>query len=52
MDRMANAKDADATKVGIDIAREMTEKLGTSVQGLQLSAPFGRVELALAIIGR
>jgi homocysteine S-methyltransferase len=52
MDRMANAKDADATKVGIDIAREMTEKLGSSVQGLQLSAPFGRVELALAIIGR
>jgi homocysteine S-methyltransferase len=52
MDRMAKAKDADATKIGIEIAQEMVRKLGSDVQGLQLSAPFGRVELALAIIGR
>ena len=35
---------------GVDIAREMVQKLGTDVQGIQLSAPFGKVELALAII--
>ncbi len=52
MDRMSKATDSDATKVGIEIAQEMVAKLGSDVQGLQLSAPFGRVELALAIIGR
>ena len=53
MRRMEVVRDVeDARKVGIDIAREMVEKLGSSVQGIQLSAPFGRVDLALAIIGR
>jgi methionine synthase I (cobalamin-dependent)/5,10-methylenetetrahydrofolate reductase len=42
----------DAKKVGIDIAREMVEELGNDVQGIQMSAPFGKIELALAIIGR
>lgn len=42
----------DARKVGIDIAREMVEELGSQVQGIQLSAPFGKIDLALAIIGR
>ncbi len=51
--RMADVTDPDdAKKVGVDIAREMVNELGTKVQGIQLSAPFGRVELALAIIGR
>jgi homocysteine S-methyltransferase len=52
MERMAAAQEADASKVGIEIAREMVEKLGSAVQGVQVSAPFGRVELALAIIGK
>ncbi len=53
MKRMAEVKEAeDAKKVGVEIAREMVEKLGDHVQGLQLSAPFGRIELVLAIIGR
>lgn len=53
MRRMEVVREAeDARKVGIEIAREMVEDLGSAVQGLQLSAPFGRVELALAIIGR
>lgn len=53
MDRMEKVKDAeDARKVGIEIAAEMVEELGRDVQGIQLSAPFGRIELALAIIGR
>ena len=51
--RMAEVTDPDdAKKVGVEIAREMVNELGTKVQGIQLSAPFGRVELALAIIGR
>jgi methionine synthase I (cobalamin-dependent)/5,10-methylenetetrahydrofolate reductase len=51
--RMADVTDPDdAKKVGVDIAREMVNELGNKVQGIQLSAPFGRVELALAIIGR
>lgn len=53
LERMAKPTDPeDAKKVGVDIAREMVEDLGTSVQGLQLSAPFGRIDLALAIIGK
>ncbi len=53
MDRMEKVKDSeDAKKVGVEIAREMVEELGDRVDGLQLSAPFGRIELVLAIIGR
>lgn len=53
MRRMEVVREADeARKLGIEIAREMVESLGNAVQGVQLSAPFGRVDLALAIIGR
>lgn len=53
MERMAVVKEAeDAKKVGVEIAAEMVEQLGKQVQGIQLSAPFGKIELALAIIGR
>jgi methionine synthase I (cobalamin-dependent)/5,10-methylenetetrahydrofolate reductase len=53
MERMEKVQNAeDAKKVGIEIAAEMVEKLGDHVQGIQLSAPFGRIDLALAIIGR
>jgi len=53
MERMAEVKAADdAKKVGVDIAREMVAKLEGHVRGIQLSAPFGRIELALAIIGK
>jgi methionine synthase / methylenetetrahydrofolate reductase(NADPH) len=34
---------------GITIAREMLERVRPSVQGVQVSAPFGRVELALDV---
>ncbi len=53
MERMSVVKDAeDAKKLGVEIAAEMVRDLGNDVQGIQLSAPFGRIELALAIIGR
>jgi hypothetical protein len=36
---------------GTAIAREMLERVRGSVQGVQVSAPFGKVELALQVIG-
>ena len=36
---------------GIAIAREMLERVRPSVQGVQVSAPFGKVELALEVFG-
>ena len=41
----------DAKKVGVEIASKMVEELGNSVQGIQVSAPFGRVDLALDVLG-
>jgi homocysteine S-methyltransferase len=34
---------------GIAIAREMLDRVRPSVQGVQVSAPFGKVELALEV---
>ena len=52
MARMSEPKDAeDAKKVGVEIARSMIEDLGNSVQGIQVSAPFGRIDLALNVLG-
>jgi methionine synthase I (cobalamin-dependent)/5,10-methylenetetrahydrofolate reductase len=51
MHRMEKPRDPeDAKRTGVEIAREMVERLGSNVQGLQLSAPFGRTDLALAIV--
>lgn len=53
MQRMAEPQDPeDAKKVGVEIAHEMVKALGTDVQGIQISAPFGRIDLALAVLGR
>ena len=41
-----------AVAEGIAIAREMLERVRDTVQGAQVSAPFGRVELALEVFGR
>ena len=40
-----------AVQEGIAIAREMFNAVRSEVQGLQVSAPFGRVELALEVMG-
>ncbi|MFN2399933.1 MAG: bifunctional homocysteine S-methyltransferase/methylenetetrahydrofolate reductase [Gemmatimonadaceae bacterium] len=37
---------------GIAIAREMLERVRGGVQGVQVSAPFGKVELALQVFAR
>ena len=50
--RMERPKTAeDAQKVGIDIAREMWEGIKDHVQGIQVSAPFSRIDLALKVMG-
>jgi homocysteine S-methyltransferase len=36
---------------GVKIAREMFEQVRGAVQGVQVSAPFGRVEVALEVFG-
>lgn len=51
MKRMAEPQTAeDARKVGVEIARGMVSSLGRDVEGFQVSAPFGRVELALDVL--
>ena len=53
IDRMAQSQDPEsAKKVGVEIARQMVESLGNSVAGIQVSAPFGRIDLALAVVGK
>lgn len=48
--RRANAKSKDhAIQEGIAIAREMLERVRPIVAGAQVSAPFGRAELALEV---
>ena len=48
--RSANEKSKEAAVAeGIAIAREMLERVRPSVQGVQVSAPFGKVELALEV---
>jgi homocysteine S-methyltransferase len=40
-----------AVAEGIAIAREMLDRVRGGVQGVQVSAPFGKVELALEVFG-
>jgi homocysteine S-methyltransferase len=48
--RAANDKSKEhAVAEGIAIAREMLERVRPLVQGVQVSAPFGKVELALEV---
>jgi homocysteine S-methyltransferase len=48
--RRANNKSKEhGVKEGIIIAQEMLERVKSSVQGVQVSAPFGKVELALEV---
>ncbi len=50
--RRANERSKEhAVAEGIAIARELLERVRGSVQGVQVSAPFGRVELALEVFG-
>ncbi len=54
MQRMENVKNdpEEARKIGIDIAREMIECIEDVIHGVQVSAPFGRMDLALKVLGK
>ncbi len=50
MDRMRHADTPErARQEGVKIAREMVKRVRPMVQGVQLSAPFGRYELAIEV---
>jgi homocysteine S-methyltransferase len=50
MERMRRVDDADKARAeGVAIARQMVERVRTMVQGVQLSAPFGRYQMALDV---
>ena len=49
MRRASERSKEHGTAEGIAIAREMLERVRTVVQGVQVSAPFGKVELALQV---
>jgi len=50
MERMRRADSADKARAeGVNIAREMCARVRHMVQGAQLSAPFGRYELAVQV---
>ena len=40
----------DGVKMGIEIAREIRDRITDAVAGFQVSAPLGRVETALAVL--
>ncbi len=51
--RSANERSRDAAVAeGIAIAREMLDRVRPVLQGAQVSAPFGKVELALEVFNR
>src|SRR6266853_460101 len=50
MERMRRVDNADkAREEGVAIAREMVERVASMVQGVQLSAPFGRYQMAIDV---
>ncbi len=53
LERMSRAKtQQDGRKIGIEIARELVEQIQDKVAGFAVSAPFGNVKLALAVLGK
>ncbi|MCX7909212.1 MAG: bifunctional homocysteine S-methyltransferase/methylenetetrahydrofolate reductase [Ignavibacteria bacterium] len=46
MRRVSDSKE-ESLKEGIKIAREIIEEIGNLVQGVQISAPFGKIELVM-----
>jgi homocysteine S-methyltransferase len=50
MERMRRAESAEAARAeGVAIAREMVERVKPMVAGVQLSAPFGRYQMAIEV---
>ncbi|NCO42926.1 MAG: bifunctional homocysteine S-methyltransferase/methylenetetrahydrofolate reductase [Armatimonadetes bacterium CG_4_10_14_3_um_filter_66_18] len=52
LERMAKCETKEeGAQAGVEIARETMDEIAGRVAGYQVSAPFGRVELALAALG-
>jgi homocysteine S-methyltransferase len=52
MERMRRAENAEqARQEGVEIAREMVRHVRPMVEGVQLSAPFGRYQMAIDVAG-
>ena len=50
MERMRRVDNAEkAREEGVAIAREMVSRVSKMVQGAQLSAPFGRYQMAIDV---
>lgn len=53
LERMGEATSKEhGIALGVEIARELVAAIGSSVAGLAVSAPFGNVEIALAVLGK
>ncbi|MFH1369839.1 MAG: bifunctional homocysteine S-methyltransferase/methylenetetrahydrofolate reductase [Planctomycetota bacterium] len=53
LERMSEAKtQQDGRKIGVEIARELIAQIQDRVAGFAVSAPFGNVKLALAVLGK
>ena len=52
MERMGSVTSReDQLRVGIEIARQAVERIRPRVAGIQVSAPLGRIDGALAVAG-
>ena len=50
MESVSAGPKEDQTKTGIEIAREAVERIRSRVAGIQVSAPFGRVEIPMEVM--
>ena len=40
----------DGIKTGVEIAHNLKEKIAPYINGYQISAPFGKIEIALDVV--
>ncbi len=53
LERMSRARTKqEGLRVGVEIARELVCQIQDRVQGFAVSAPFGNVRIALAVLGK
>ena len=53
LERMSTAKTQQQGKaIGVEIARELIDRISDRVAGFAVSAPFGNVKIALAVLGK
>ncbi|MCJ7730608.1 MAG: methylenetetrahydrofolate reductase [Sedimentisphaerales bacterium] len=53
LERMSDAKTQQQDKtIGVEIARELIAQINDRVGGFAVSAPFGNVKIALAVLGK